>query len=85
MFAYTSLFGFFAAFLFLRTANLPAVITVHAFCNWQGFPRVVGRVGRDGASAASTCVYYALLPLGALAFYTCLWPLTASANALVEV
>lgn len=44
-FTYTSLFGFFAAFVFLRTGNLPAVILAHSFCNWMGLPRFCGRVG----------------------------------------
>ncbi|OMP85745.1 putative CAAX prenyl protease 2, partial [Diplodia seriata] len=43
-FAYTSLFGFLAAFIFVRTASLPAVILAHAFCNWMGLPRLWGRV-----------------------------------------
>lgn len=43
-FSYTSLFGFYAAFLFLRTGSLPAVILAHSFCNWMGLPRFWGRV-----------------------------------------
>lgn len=45
-FAYTSLFGFFAAFVFLRVGNLWAVIVAHCFCNWMGVPRLWGRVGQ---------------------------------------
>lgn len=43
-FAYTTLFGWYATFLFLRTASLPAVILAHSFCNWCGLPRLWGRV-----------------------------------------
>ncbi|KAI9793387.1 MAG: hypothetical protein M1816_000279 [Peltula sp. TS41687] len=43
-FGYTSVFGFYAAFVFLRTASLPAVILAHGFCNWCGLPRFWGRV-----------------------------------------
>ncbi|KAI9762314.1 MAG: replication factor C subunit 4 [Chaenotheca gracillima] len=43
-FGYTSVFGFFATFLYLRTASLPVVILVHSFCNWCGLPRFWGRV-----------------------------------------
>ncbi|KAI9810987.1 MAG: hypothetical protein M1827_005718 [Pycnora praestabilis] len=43
-FTYTSIFGFYATFLFLRTGSLPAVILVHSFCNWCGLPRFWGRV-----------------------------------------
>lgn len=57
-FTYTSLFGFFAAFVFLRTGNIWAVILAHAFCNWMGVPRLWGRVGqyhplRDNAGPAT--------------------------------
>ena len=45
-FTYTSLFGFFAAFVFLRTGSVFAAIVVHSFCNWMGFPRVSGKVGQ---------------------------------------
>lgn len=44
-FTYTSLFGFFAAFVFIRTGNLYSVILAHSFCNWMGLPRLYGRVG----------------------------------------
>lgn len=45
-FTYTSLFGFFAAFVFLRTGNLLACIAAHTCCNWLGVPRVYGKVGQ---------------------------------------
>ncbi|KAF2203289.1 Abi-domain-containing protein [Delitschia confertaspora ATCC 74209] len=44
-FTYTSLFGFFAAFVYLRTGNLLSIILAHSFCNWMGLPRFWGRVG----------------------------------------
>jgi len=44
-FTYTSLFGFFAAFVFLRTGNVYGVILAHSFCNWMGLPRFWGRIG----------------------------------------
>lgn len=43
-FAYTSLFGFFAAFVYLRTGSLYAVILAHTFCNWTGLPRFWGPI-----------------------------------------
>ena len=45
-FTYTSLFGFFAAFVFLRTGNTWAVILAHSFCNKMGVPRLWGKVGQ---------------------------------------
>lgn len=46
-FTYTTLFGWFAAFVFLRTGSLWSVVGCHAFCNWMGLPRVWGRVGAE--------------------------------------
>lgn len=48
-FTYTSLFGFFAAFVFLRSGNLWAVIAAHSFCNKMGVPRLWGKVGQFDA------------------------------------
>lgn len=45
-FGYTTVFGWYATFLFLRTGNVFAVMLVHTFCNWMGLPRLWGRVGR---------------------------------------
>ncbi|KAI1497503.1 hypothetical protein F5X99DRAFT_361243 [Biscogniauxia marginata] len=42
--AYTSLFGAYATFLFLRSGSLLAIFAVHAFCNVMGLPRFWGRV-----------------------------------------
>lgn len=44
-FTYTSLFGFFATFVFLRTGNVISITLAHTFCNWLGLPRFWGRVG----------------------------------------
>ncbi|KAL6705415.1 CAAX prenyl protease [Coniothyrium glycines] len=46
-FTYTSLFGFFAAFVFIRTGNVFICMLAHTFCNWMGLPRLYGRVGTD--------------------------------------
>ncbi|KAI8635017.1 CaaX protease [Xylariaceae sp. FL1651] len=43
-FSYTSLFGAYATFLFLRTGSLLTIFIVHAFCNIMGLPRFWGRV-----------------------------------------
>lgn len=37
-FAYTSIFGAYSAYLFLRTGHIIAPILVHTFCNHMGFP-----------------------------------------------
>lgn len=37
---YTTVFGWYAAWLLLCTGSLAALVPVHAFCNWMGFPAV---------------------------------------------
>jgi prenyl protein peptidase len=37
-FTYTSLFGIYATFVYLRTGHLIAAVLCHCFCNWNGFP-----------------------------------------------
>ncbi|KAF2232073.1 hypothetical protein EV356DRAFT_505680 [Viridothelium virens] len=46
-FSYTSVFGFIAEFVFLRTGSLLACVLAHAFCNAMGLPRVWGQVGEQ--------------------------------------
>ena len=50
-FTYTTLFGWFAAFVYLRSGSIYTVIVIHTFCNWIGFPRFWGRVQRKDAFA----------------------------------
>ncbi|KAI1866056.1 hypothetical protein JX265_007085 [Neoarthrinium moseri] len=90
---YTSLFGAYATFLFLRTGSLLAIFVVHAFCNCMGFPRFWGRVeplneNEDSKSKPSimwSVIYYVLLFVGAGLWWKNLGPLTQSANELVPV
>ena len=110
-FGYTTVFGWFATFVFLRTGSVWAVVLAHSFCNWAGLPRVwgkvegsaiIGPVGKEGRQRGKededpiqvadgklgilwTVAYYALLFFGAGAFYRCLWPLTESRRALVQI
>ncbi|KAG9239398.1 hypothetical protein BJ875DRAFT_522821 [Amylocarpus encephaloides] len=91
-FSYTTLFGGYATFLYLRTGSLLSVILVHAFCNWQELPRFWGRLTYDGDTVIEpdvgdkkrwTFAYYALLVIGAAGFYKLLWVWTESPSALV--
>lgn len=43
-FTYTTVFGWYAAFLYLRTGSIFAVFLAHSFCNCCGLPRLWGRV-----------------------------------------
>ena len=93
-FCFTTVFGWYATFLFLRTGSLVAVIVVHSFCNYCGLPRLWGRLdielsrGKEDDGDKSrdlyTPLYYVVLFAGAIAFYFQFWPLTESANALVS-
>ncbi|PYH97507.1 prenyl protein protease [Aspergillus ellipticus CBS 707.79] len=99
-FGYTTVFGWYATFLYLRTGSLPAVILAHTFCNWCGLPRLWGRVevgvpffvkGKDDSDGSNgqlgvgwTVAYYTLLVGGAVSFYYALWPLSDSLNALAS-
>ncbi|KAL1306587.1 hypothetical protein AAFC00_005271 [Neodothiora populina] len=53
MFMYTSLFGFFEAFVYLRTGNVWSCFVAHAFCNCMGLPRFLGRVGKGLGKATN--------------------------------
>ena len=37
-FAYTTIFGMYSAFLFIKTGHFAAPFIVHAYCNFMGFP-----------------------------------------------
>ncbi|KAK5950108.1 CAAX prenyl protease [Knufia fluminis] len=43
-FGYTTVFGWYAAFVYLRTGSLYAAFIIHAFCNYMGLPRLWGKV-----------------------------------------
>lgn len=88
-FTYTTIFGWLATFIYIRTGSLPAVILIHSFCNYCGLPRLWGRVegySRDGSYGVLgigwTVAYYVLLVTGALLFYEQIWRLTESSGAL---
>ena len=93
-FSYTSLFGIYATFLFLRTGSLGAVIAVHTFCNCMGLPRVWGKVQpwwmtmKDIESSSAlhwTVIYYTLLFTGATAWYWALRPWTETNTQLAAM
>lgn len=46
-FGFTTLFGMFVTFVFLRTGNVYSCILAHTFCNWMGLPRIWGRLGSN--------------------------------------
>lgn len=42
--AFTTIFGAYVTFIYLRTGSLLAVVLIHSFCNFMGLPRFWGRV-----------------------------------------
>ncbi|KAK0737065.1 hypothetical protein B0T21DRAFT_347471 [Apiosordaria backusii] len=81
---YTTLFGAYANFMFLRTGSLVGVCMVHAFCNCMGLPQIWGRVedehGEKKQNRLWTVGYYTLLVTGAWVWYGNLWELSESAE-----
>ncbi|KAF9159378.1 hypothetical protein DFQ26_006603 [Actinomortierella ambigua] len=69
---YTTLFGWFATYAFLRTSNVLGPTLAHAFCNLMGFPDVtnIQYFGRWKYAL------YATFAVGVLAFALLLNPLT---------
>ena len=67
---YTTLFGWLAAFLFVRSRHLAAAVLPHALCN------VVGPPGPPRARSAAGTLVVAALPVGTAAFFAALGPLT---------
>ncbi|OLL22039.1 putative CAAX prenyl protease 2, partial [Neolecta irregularis DAH-3] len=64
-FSYTTIFGWYAVFLFLRLETLWAPVIAHAFCNVMGLPRLWGRVN---GGLINTVAYYLILISGMVGF-----------------
>ncbi|PHH77590.1 hypothetical protein CDD82_3452 [Ophiocordyceps australis] len=91
---YTSIFGSYATFIFLRTGSILAAISVHILCNTMGLPRLWGSlhpywITRQsepkvwyGHVFISTVLYYLLLLGGATLWWANLYSLTQSPMAL---
>ena len=70
-FAYTTVFGWYAAWLFLRTGHLAAAVISHAFCNIMGAPNIaaISQHYSPRTIAVTFCT-------GVLCFIALLGPLT---------
>lgn len=72
-FAYTTVFGMYSAFLFVRTGHLAACVVVHGFCNFMGFPDMVELINQE----PKKCLVLSLLFCAGLGmFYFLLVPMT---------
>ena len=70
-FAFTTVFGWYATFLFLRTGHLAAAVAAHAFCNSMGFP-AFGAIPSHPRAWVIAAAFY----VGVALFVTLLMPLT---------
>ncbi|TRY61767.1 hypothetical protein TCAL_12262 [Tigriopus californicus] len=70
---YTTVFGMYSAFLFVRTGHIAAPVIVHSFCNFMGFPdfgEMLNRPSRERIILLTLCV------LGVVGFYLGLYTFT---------
>lgn len=74
-FAYTTVFGWYASLLLLRTGHLAAPVAAHALCNGLGLPRfaAAARYPRRWQRAAAAAAFVG----GVAGFVALLRPLTA--------
>ena len=72
---FTTIFGWFAAFLFLRTGHYAAVVVAHSFCNYLGCPDFSTILSDSHPKAAQLKI---ALFSGIVGFVVLLMPLTRS-------
>ncbi|KAG7174639.1 CAAX prenyl protease 2-like [Homarus americanus] len=72
-FLYTSVFGFYSAFLFIRTGHFLPLFAVHAFCNHMGLPEVKEMIKAPNPLRIKLMAYHVM---GLIAWYFLLFPLT---------
>lgn len=93
--SYTTVFGAYATFIFLRTGSLLSVVAVHTLCNSMGLPRVWGVLEPYWLPGAKlylrstilkwTVPYYILLLGGSVLWWQNISLLTDSSMALAVV
>lgn len=71
-FAYTTVFGWYATFLFQRTGTVWAPLVAHILCNFMGLPRLGPR-----SSTLARIVDVAMHVVGISAFVVTRYPLTS--------
>lgn len=72
-FAYTTVFGIYSAFLFVRTGHLTSCVLVHGFCNFMGFPDLIELMHQE---PKKRLVLSILFCTGLGLFYIALFPAT---------
>ncbi len=74
--SYTTIFGIYSAFLFLRTGHLMAPVIAHGFCNFMGFPDLAQLLSLP---AKERLVFSVVYLAGTVMFFLSLYPLTEPA------
>lgn len=82
-FTYTSIFGWYVAFLFVRTGSVLPAIFAHTFCNWMGVPSLA--LDREHAVWKRWLYWGCLLVIGPCGFYKGLWGWTESRGSLMAM
>ncbi|KAI8078727.1 uncharacterized protein BX664DRAFT_342566 [Halteromyces radiatus] len=77
-FGFTSLFGWYASFIFLRTSSLWTCVLCHSFCNMMGFPDINDIPHRPDHHRY---VIWSSFLIGILSFVYLLYPLTCTTNS----
>ena len=67
-FLYTTIFGSYAAYLFVITKQLSGVILAHSFCNFMGFPNFGGI-----SACKQPHIVWCFYVLGLVSFFLYLW------------
>ncbi|KAK9475843.1 hypothetical protein V1514DRAFT_338777 [Lipomyces japonicus] len=78
---FTTVFGWYATFLYLRTGTIVSPIVAHALCNAIGLPRLRGT---GGGQQWRTWVHRMALIAGPIVFATVVFPLTASSRSILQ-
>ncbi|KAI8643627.1 CAAX protease self-immunity-domain-containing protein [Parasitella parasitica] len=77
-FAYTTIFGWYASYLFIRIGSLWPPVFCHSFCNVMGFPDLGGNHHR---STVQKLIIYSCFPLGIVLFVYNFCTLTQPSSA----
>ena len=72
-FAYTTIFGMYSAFLFVKTGHFAAPFIVHAYCNFMGFPDFMEVINSE---TKKRLLLMFLFVLGVILFYLLLEDVT---------
>lgn len=77
-FSYTSIFGVYSSFLFIRTGHFIPSFLVHTLCNSLGIPDIMNLIDMNDGRRLHKFIYMVFYVIGLLLFSISLYPLTQS-------